>query len=158
MSLSIRPASLSDVDLLRDFERKLISHEQENEKTLKQERELLYYDIPKLIEDVRNTCVLIAELDGNPVGCGFGQIRENDHFNQEKQYGYIGLMYVDESSRGNNVGHSIVQELVRWFHSRTIREIRLKVYASNPGAIKAYEKYGFEHMVHEMKLKSHDKR
>ena len=49
--------------------------------------------------------------------------------------------------------YTFIQELTKWFHSKNIHEIRLKVYANNPMAVKAYEKYGFEHFVHEMKLK-----
>lgn len=156
MNLTFRKATLEDVPLLRGFEAKLVDHERAVEPTLKQEGVLEYYDIPKLIEDTRNAIVLIAEIDGVAVGCGLGQIKENDACYDESHYGYIGLMYVDESQRGKNVGGSIVQELNNWFRSKGINEIRLKVYANNPGAIGAYEKYGFEPFINEMKLRKPD--
>lgn len=156
MNIRFRKAVLSDVPLLRSFESRLVEHERALEPTLLQEGPLEYYDIPKLIEDPENSLVLVAEIGGEPVGCGLGQIKKNDPCYKETHYGYIGLMFVDESQRGKNVGGSVVQELITWFRNKGIREIRLKVYASNPGAVKAYEKYGFEHYIHEMKLKNPD--
>lgn len=153
MNIRFRKATLSDVALLRGFESKLVAHERAVEPTLIQEGPLEYYEIPNLIEDSENALVLVAEMDGDPVGCGLGQIRKNDPCYNETYYGYIGLMYVEPSQRGKNIGSSIVQELTAWFRAKNIREVRLKVYASNPGAVKAYEKYGFEHYIHEMKLR-----
>lgn len=152
MDIRLRYAELSDVPLLRNFESKLVAHERSVEPTLIQKGPLEYYKIPELIED-DNANIVIAEVDGAPIGCGLGQIKENDFYNNEKQYGYIGLMYVEESQRGKNIGGLIIQELVDWFGTKGINEIRLKVYASNPTAVEAYKKYGFEHYVHDMKLK-----
>ena len=156
MNIYFRRATLADVPLLRGFESKLVAYEQTTEPTLIQEDTLQYYDIPKLIKDAVNAAVLIAEIDGKPVGCGLGQIKENSHCYNEKHYGYIGFMYVDEEQRGKNIGSSIVQELIIWFRNKEINEIHLKVYASNLGAIRAYQKYGFEHYIHEMKLRKLD--
>ncbi len=156
MNLTFRKATLEDVPLLRGFESKLVEHERAVEPTLKQEGVLEYYDLPKLIEDTRNALVLIAEIDGVAVGCGLGQIKENDPCYDESHYGYVGLMYVDKSQRGKNVGGSIIQEVTNWFRSQGINEVRLKVYASNPGAIRAYEKYGFEPYIQEMRLRKPD--
>lgn len=152
MSVKFRPATPSDIPLLRNFESKLVAHERAAEPTLIQEGPLEYYDIPKLIEDSENVKMLIAQIDGEAVGCGFGQIKENDPCYNEKHYGYIGLMYVDESHRGKNIGGLIIENLVKWLHEKDISEICLKVYASNAGAVKTYEKYGFKHYIYEMKL------
>ncbi len=156
MKLTFRKATLEDVPLLRGFEAKLVEHERAVEPTLKQEGTLEYYNIPKLIEDTGNAIVLIAEIHGVAVGCGLGQIKENDTCYNETHYGYVGLMYVDESQRGKNVGGSIVQEVTNWFRSQGINEVRLKVYASNPRAVGAYEKYGFEPYIQEMRLRKPD--
>ena len=152
INIRFRYAVPSDVPLLRNFESKLVAHERSVEPTLIQKGSLEYYKIPDLIGD-ENASILIAEVDGVPIGCGLGQIKENDFYNNEKQYGYIGLMYVEESQRGKNIGGLIIQELMDWFGTKGINEIRLKVYASNPMAVEAYKKYGFEHYVHDMKLK-----
>ena len=153
MNIYFRRATLADIPLLSNFENKLIAHERTTEPTLIQEGALQYYDIPKLIKDTVNATVLIAEIDGKSVGCGLGQIKENGSCYNEKYYGYIGFMYVDEEQRGKNIGGSIIQELITWFRSKEINDVHLKVYASNAGAIRAYQKYGFEHYIHEMKLR-----
>lgn len=61
-------------------------------------------------------------------------------------------MYVDPAQRGKHIGRSIIDALVQWFRNRNIQEIRLKVYASNVGAVAAYEKMGFQDYIQEMKL------
>jgi len=131
-----------------------VDHERAVVPTLKQSGEIRYYDIPALIADTTNTVVLIAEIAGEPVGCGLGTIKENDACYNEMRYGYIGLMYVDEAYRGKNIAGEIVQKIVQWFRDRSISEIRLKVYASNSGAVRAYRKYGFEDYIFEMKLQN----
>ncbi|MGK0455528.1 MAG: ribosomal protein S18 acetylase RimI-like enzyme, partial [Paraglaciecola sp.] len=46
--------------------------------------------------------------------------------------------------------------LFAWSKIRNINEIRLDVYETNPSAIRAYEKTGFQkHMMH-MRLNLHD--
>ncbi len=152
MNLSFREASIEDVALLRAFESQLINYERALEPTLIQTGHLEYYDIPKLITD-QNARIIIVEVDNKPVGCGLGQIKENDACYNEKKYGYIGLMYVMPDQRGKNIGGLVMQQLVNWFKERNISEVRLKVYAKNSIAIQSYEKFGFEHYIQEMKLK-----
>lgn len=152
MNIKFRRASLVDVPILRDFESKLVAYERTIEPTLVQEGKLEYYDIPKIIKDTKNSIILIAEIEGRAFGCGLAQIKENDVCYNQKKYGYIGLMYVDSAHRGKNIGSLIIQELVEWIRGKGIKEVRLKVYSSNDGAIKAYKKYGFDEYIQEMKL------
>jgi len=58
-------------------------------------------------------------------------------------------MFVPEKHRGNGYNKLIVDALLAWCKTKNINEIRLDVYNSNPSAIRAYEKVGFEkHMIH----------
>lgn len=143
MKINFRPATSADIPLLRAFEQKLVAHERTIEPTLKPDGILEYYDIPKLIEDKENTLVLIAEVDGQPIGCGFGQIRAKDSCYTKNHNGYIGLVYIDEAHRGHNYSGKLMDTLRKWFKTKNINEIVLQVYSGNTGAIKAYEKYGF---------------
>lgn len=153
MPIQIRKATLSDLEVLDAFQQKLIAHERTVEPVIKQEEPFRYYNIRALLDGSRQAIVMIAEADGIPVGSGFGEIRQNDHFFSDPLQGYIGLIYVDEAYRGHHISALIMDEIVQWFHKAGVHHIRLKVYANNTSALKAYEKYGFTHLLHEMKLK-----
>ena len=155
MKLTFRRATMADLHILRDFETKLDTHERKLEPTLKQHGVWEYFDIPKLIQDTSDkVLILIAEIDGQPIGCGFAQIKENEPYYIKPHYGYLTLIYVDESQRGKKIGGAILEQLVGWLHARGIDEITLIAYATNKGALKAYKKYGFEPYIVEMKLKT----
>ena len=61
-------------------------------------------------------------------------------------------MYIKPAFRGKGVNKMIVDALILWAHSQNIQEIRLDVYAENSGAIKAYEKAGFNPLLLNMRL------
>ncbi len=76
-----------------------------------------YYDIPKLVEDKENTLVLITEIDGKPIGCGFGQIRLKDSYYTKTHNGYIGLVYVDKAHHGHNYSGQLMDVLKKWLYT-----------------------------------------
>lgn len=154
MNIAFRTATEADIPLLREFEQKLINHERSVEPTVKKEVPLTYYDIPKMLTETDKVLMLIAEVDGEPAGCGFARIRPSENCYTYSQHGYLGLIYVEESQRGQNVGGKIIDKLVEWLHEHNINDVILRVYAANVSAVKAYEKYGFAHYVHEMKLRA----
>lgn len=82
--LIFRIADSRDIALLRDFESRLVAYEQPIESTL-QDGPLQYYHLELLLADRENTQILIAHLDGKPVGCGLGQIRNNEPIYRERQ-------------------------------------------------------------------------
>ena len=65
----------------------------------------------------------------------------------------INFIYTTEGCRGQGVATKILTTLKDWFLERGIGNIQLKVYDQNTGAIKAYQKNGFEPFVSTMKLK-----
>jgi GNAT superfamily N-acetyltransferase len=152
MNMNIRPATLDDIPALRRFEAALVEHERAVEPTIKQEGPLEYYDLEALIQDTRKAVVLIVEIDGAPVGCGLGQIRENLPSHKESHYGYVGLMYTAPEHRGKGVASGVVQTLKQWFQLNHIRSLHLQVYANNAEAMEAYKHLGFVSYIVEMRL------
>lgn len=148
----IRPATLDDVDQVRLLEKELINHERGITPTIKEGEELRYQNIPGLIADKDKTNLLVMEMDGQVIACGFGQIRENEDAYKEQYFGYIGMMSVKHSYRGKGYGRDIIQALVAWFKTKNIQEVKLQVFAGNPGALKAYKKLGFEDFLTIMRL------
>lgn len=144
--LITRPAILDDIKTLLEFEQGVIAAERPFDPTLKEEA-INYYSIEDMMasEDVE---LLVAELNGRLVGCGYARIEHAKPYVQYTRYAYLGFMYVLPEYRGLGVNKKIMQSLVRWAASKGILEARLEVYHGNEPAISAYEKIGFtKHMI-----------
>ncbi|HAS43687.1 MAG TPA: GNAT family N-acetyltransferase [Microscillaceae bacterium] len=153
MKLDARIATLDDLDILNEFQQALITVERPMDASLRQTGLMYYYDLAELIT-AKESDVMVVCHQGEIVGSGYGLIKahERDIF-VTKHYGYIGFMYVKEAYRGQGVGQLVLKKLVEWFKERDITDIRLEVYDNNPGAIKAYQKAGFQSHLIEMQLK-----
>ena len=146
----IRQANSSDLEILLRFEQGVIQAERPFDPTLKQ-GSLHYYDIEELIH-APHIELVVAELNGQLVGCGYARIEKAKPYLQHSQYAYLGFMYTDPAHRGKGINKLIIESLKRWTLSQNITEMRLEVYYNNSAAIIAYEKAGFtKHMI-EMRM------
>lgn len=144
--ITIRKASLKDIETLLVFEQGVICAERPFDPTLKTNH-THYYDIEKLITayDVE---LLVAEIGDELIGSGYARIENAKPYLQHAQHGYLGFMYVVPSQRGKGVNKMIIDALVGWSKAQQITELRLDVYHQNEAAIRAYEKCGFtKHMI-----------
>lgn len=148
----VRPAVAADVPGIRLLEKELIKHERLYDKKIKEGDELHYYDIEGLINRSDNSVIMVVEKDNELVGCGLGEIRKNEHFYNNAWFGYIGMMSLKKEHRGTGLGGEIIKALLEWFKSKGITEAKLKVIPGNTGALRAYEKLGFETFISEMRL------
>lgn len=151
----IRTAIIEDLPILLDFEQKIIEAERPMDPTLIQDKKISYYSVKDYILS-DHTEVVVAEIEGEIVGSGYGQIRDRKNFFKQKQLGYIGFMYVKDEHRGKGVSQEIIKYLYNWFASKNLEEIRLTVYDQNPRAIRAYEKVGFKKHLIEMRINLND--
>lgn len=149
---TIRPAAPADAPQIRLLEKELVKHERLYDTKIKEGDDVYYYDIAGLINHSDISVIMIVEKDGELVGCGLGEIRKNEHFYNNEYYGYIGMMSVKKELRGAGLGGEIIKALLQWFKARNITEAKLKVIPGNTGALKAYEKLGFETFINEMRL------
>ncbi|TAL46043.1 MAG: GNAT family N-acetyltransferase [Chitinophagaceae bacterium] len=146
----IRQANSSDLEILLRFEQGVMHAERPFDPTLKQ-GPLHYYDIEELIH-APHIELVVAELNGQQVGCGYARIEKAKPYLQHSQYAYLGFMYTDPAHRGKGINKLIIESLKRWTLSQNITEMRLEVYYNNSAAIIAYEKAGFtKHMI-EMRM------
>ena len=148
--IKIRTATHADLETLYRFEQGVITAERPFDPTIKKGN-IRYYDIEKMMDDP-NTELLVAELHGLLIGCGYAWIENAKTYLQHQQHAYLGFMYVDPAHRGKGVNKLIVDALKAWSLSRNITEIRLEVYYGNTAAIKAYEKAGFSKHMIEMRM------
>ncbi|MBQ0736412.1 GNAT family N-acetyltransferase [Aquimarina celericrescens] len=151
MKIIVRPANIEDLPTLLDFEQKIIEAERPMDPTLIQDKKISYYSVSDYIQS-DHTEVVVAEINGEIAGSGYGQVRDRLDYFKQKQLGYIGFMYVKEEHRGKGVSQAIIKYLCNWFESKDLEEIRLTVYEKNPRAIRAYEKAGFEKHLIEMRF------
>ena len=72
MVIQIRTATHADLPILLEFEQGLIGADRPMDPLLKTEK-THYYNLPKMLDN-ENIEIAIAEIDGKPVGCGYGKI------------------------------------------------------------------------------------
>ena len=139
--IATRSARLEDLPILLDFEQGVINFERPFDPTLKEEK-ISYYDIKAMIlsDEVE---VIVAVENDEVIGSGYARIEEVKPYLKHSKHAYLGFMFVKPSHRGRGVNKLVIEALYSWIKSKGITEVRLDVYADNPGAIKAYEKVGF---------------
>ena len=148
--ITIRKASLSDLETLLSFEQGVISAERPFDSTLKNDP-ILYYDIEEMILSP-GVEIIVAESDSEIIGSGYARIVNSQPFLKHQRHAYLGFMYVVPDHRGKGVVRKIIDALEQWSISQNITEMRLEVYDNNLAAIKAYEKAGFTRHILEMRM------
>ena len=148
--ITIRKASINDLETLLRFEQGVINAERPFDSTLKRET-THYYDIKEMIT-ASHVEIVVAELGNEIIGSGYARIENSKPYLKHQKHSYLGFMYVAPEHRGKGVVQKIIETLKQWSISENITEMRLEVYQNNLAAIKAYEKIGFtKHMI-EMRM------
>jgi GNAT superfamily N-acetyltransferase len=148
--ITIRTATIADLETLYDFEQGIVEAERPFDCTLKDGR-IHYYDLRELIH-AADAIVLVAEEQGKILGSGFGQIHASKEYLMHSRYVHLGFMFTIPGARGKGINKSILEELIHWSRAQGIEEVHLQVYAENTIAKKAYEKSGFKEYLVEMRL------
>lgn len=150
MSIIIREALPSEIDVLLSFEAGIIEAERPFDSSLK-EGAIHYYDLLELIAS-NQSIVIVAEVNNEIVGSGYAKILKGKVYQKFDQYAYLGFMYVKSEFRGQGINKKIINYLVEWTKSKNISEIRLEVYDENTIAKNAYLKIGFKSIMLEMRM------
>jgi len=149
-TIIIRTATVGDLETLLQFEQGVVSVERSFDPTLKPDPNY-YYDIRQMIDDPAIELV-VAECEGQLIGCGYSRIERSKDYLRHEKHAYLGFMYVDPAWRGRNVNQKIIEKLKQWSISKGLSEMRLEVYYDNVVAVKAYEKAGFNKLLIEMRM------
>lgn len=150
--ITVRTATLADLDILLEFEQGIIHAERPFDPTLK-EAHINYYDLGELIASP-DAEVIVAVSGKEIVGGGYALIRDSKPYLSHAQHAYLGFMYVKPDYRGQGIIQMVIKALQQWSVSKGIREFRLEVYADNASAIRAYEKIGFVKYMVEMRMEA----
>ena len=151
-NITLRKATLDDLETLRKFEQGVIEAERPYDPTIR-EGEVQYYDLEKLITS-DESYLAVAEARGVLVGCGYARLEPARPWLNHTHYAYLGFMYVLPEYRGQGINAIIINALQQWALSRKVNELRLEVYSGNIPAIRAYEKVGFTTHLLEMRMKA----
>jgi GNAT superfamily N-acetyltransferase len=142
----VRPADLSDLVVLLDFEQAIIEAERPFDDTIRTGADVRYYDLAGLIAS-RDAEVLVAELNSEIVGSGYARIERSDPYVKHVEHSYLGFMYVVPEHRGKGINKKIIEALEAWSRAQGVTEMQLEVYVDNLGAIRAYEKSGYKALI-----------
>ena len=149
-SISIRKATLNDLETLLEFEQGVVEAEKPLDPFLG-EGTLNYYNIPALISE-EHVHFLVAVCNQEIVACGYARIDNSKVYQKNPQHGYVGFMYVKPNFRGQRISTLILESLKYWAKEKALEELRLDVYNNNIGAVKAYERFGFTKILVNMRM------
>ena len=93
----------------------------------------------------------IAEIDKNPVGCGFARI-EKSHGSWCKYdiLGYLGFLYVKKEFRRKGIAKALQEERIKWLKSKRIKMVVNKIKSKNIPSISFEKKRGFKPYIIKM--------
>jgi RimJ/RimL family protein N-acetyltransferase len=148
--VTVRTASLNDVETLLRFEQGVITAERPFDTTIK-DGDTNYYDIVEMIKSPHIE-IVVAEINNQVIGSGYARIEDSKPYLKHQKHGYLGFMYVEPAHRGKGINQKIIDTLKDWCAAQNITELRLQVYHDNLGAIKAYEKVGFVKLMLKMRM------
>lgn len=138
--LSIREVTEADAAALREYAERLFLEDLPG---------IFRHPIPTLEDelafirsraDLPNSTVLLALVDGEPVGVVdvSGESRP-----EESHTGTFGIS-VDREWRGCGIGGALIEALVEWAGAHGVTRLQAYVFDTNPRALVVYERYGFE--------------
>jgi ribosomal protein S18 acetylase RimI-like enzyme len=147
--LLLRPATADDLPVLREFEQGVVQAERPLSLNLKPDP-IRYYNLEHMLESGRYL-LLVGEVDGAPVACGYARLDESAAHYVHGLNVYLGFMFVLPGFRGRGYNSRVMEALQRWGKEQGAGEARLDVYHLNESAIRSYEKAGFVSVLREMR-------
>ncbi|MEH7444501.1 GNAT family N-acetyltransferase [Bacillus sp. JJ1122] len=153
MKVEIRQAVDSDRDIFIEYAVKLSNFNRNNHSN-----ECTYDNYESVINTIKqnayetfnsrndDTLILIAELEGTPVGYALGRIFEENEAadNGTGRMGLFDELFLEDAARGHGLGQRLLDETVNWMKDKGINRIKLHAYSWNDHAKKLYARNGFK--------------
>jgi ribosomal protein S18 acetylase RimI-like enzyme len=144
MSITIRPRTAEDRQALLGFIHAL----QEAERAMHESRlpgdEVAGLCYEKLLD--RGAEILIAEIEGEPVGFVSGWLDEDDDPLQTaewRRHGYVSDVFVAPEWRGRGIGQQLLRAMGDRLRDQGARRLRICALAANETAVDAFRRFGF---------------
>lgn len=111
--------------------------------------------LPDLLDRVekKQGRIFVAEIDGAPVGWAVCYANEHEVYvlEEERPYGYVAELFVDEAHRGRHVGRSLLNSCEDYFRTLGLKFAFIGALAGNARAVNAYRAAGFSDYAIEFK-------
>lgn len=96
--------------------------------------------------------VLVLEDEDCLQGYMLSRIDRNIPVFKNEWAGYVSDIYLEEKYRGKGSGTKMWKLTLDWFKEKGVKEISIKVLHYNPDAFNSYKKWGFRHVMNEMRV------
>ena len=141
--ITIRCASLNDIELIQKLNYKLFELEKENfDSTLILDWPLSEEGKKYFEELINNEYVIVAIKGEDVIGYFAGSINEKGSY-ELIQYGEINNMLVDDKYRGLGIGKQLINKFKEYCKDKNITNLKVVTSAKNKNAIEFYRKQGF---------------
>ncbi|MDZ4734947.1 MAG: GNAT family N-acetyltransferase [Rhodospirillaceae bacterium] len=147
--LDLRPMQPADRALMLRFMRDLADDEAEMHWAMRPGSEITLNEVERSIREIaaEEGAILIAELDGQPVGYGAAvcQIASDEHELREDWFhrGMVTDLYVAPEGRRRGIGLALLGALERSIAPRGLDWLQIVVSPDNAAALALYKKAGF---------------
>lgn len=142
MTLSLRPATVADIDLLEAWGRELYDLERTFEPGMRysgeafRERDMEALSSP-------DAHYLIAEIEGRAVGYIAAMLGEMpEYLAMPGRECVIEVVFVEEDARGRGVGTALLEACLGWAKKQGAKRVRAGVYARNRASLELFERVG----------------
>ena len=154
--MEIRQATVDDFELLKDLKLKAKASERRHNKSLRtiaatRER---YFGYLKNDLASKDRAVFMALEEGTPVGIVTGRVHRTLLIQKARKKGHISNLFVASGHRKKGIATALLESLVKWFHDKSVTDLRLGVYVKNTVARDLFLRLGFREYAIEMKKRS----
>jgi ribosomal protein S18 acetylase RimI-like enzyme len=149
MSLKIRKAKQSDLDVLVELNESLQSHlECSNARLWRKTEQWWRHWREKLLELLsdENTLYLVAEINGEVIGYVYGTVDYRTDY-LPKTIGTIASLHTHEDFRRQSVGCKLVKRLCEFFKTKNVENVYLSYVTGNREAENFWNKLGFQNIM-----------
>ena len=145
MNIKIKKATSQDINGIIEMIKQICDYECKLDEYYKpfSEYKDLEKEVVKSLKD-KNTIVFLAKLDKKIIGYCEGYIEKAPNYAlTPNKIGYINTMIIDDKHRGKGVGKKILNEMLKWFKGKKIKNIELEVSARNDVGIDFWKNNNF---------------
>lgn len=148
MTPHIRDADLSrDTPLLQQFIVGSNTHEAQFESDRRLDANAGVEYLLQLVDSAakKQGRIFVAEEAGAPIGWVVCYVEQHEPFvkEEERPYGYVSELFVDEAFRGRHVGRALLDACEDHFRALGLKTVLIAALSANTRAVNAYRATGY---------------
>ena len=148
MSARIRDADLSrDTAVLQRFIVGSNTYEAQFESNRRLDASAGADYLPQLVDSAtkKQGRIFVAEEAGAPIGWAVCHVDQHEPFvkEEERPYGYVAELFVDEAFRGRHVGRTLLNACDDHFRTLGMKTVLIAALSANTRAVNAYRATGY---------------